>query len=203
MTDVFDGLRDDVRAAAFRRLLQTHLPVSSEELAADLGRPVEDMAPALALMHRQGQIGLDESGRAIASAGLSVVPDRHQIDIGERRFWTWCAWDILGIFGALSADGQAHSVSPHSGTEFEIRFERGRPTSTNLVLFIPEGNPRDEDCCENAYEQWCPNANFFEDEDAAKNWSQARDVRGRIVPIGDAAELAAGNWKALVAGVRT
>ncbi len=193
-----DEIRDDIRRAAFRRLFTTRRPVSAEELSADLGHPVQDVTATIADMGRQGQLRLSHSGRVIGSAGLSVEPDRHQMDIEGRRYWTWCTYDILGIFGALHADGTAHSSYP---TGFEIRFQHGRPQSTNLFLFLPEGDPRDTDCCANTYEQWCPNANLFNDEEEARAWSQTHGVSGRIVSIRQAGELASEGWAPLVAGL--
>ena len=31
----------------------------------------------------------------VGSAGLSVRPDRHEIEVEGREFWTWCAYDSL------------------------------------------------------------------------------------------------------------
>ncbi len=62
-----EDLTGVVRAQAFRHLLAAGDSATGEDLAAAIGR-------------------------VIGSAGLSVVPDRHQIDLEGRRFRTWCAY---------------------------------------------------------------------------------------------------------------
>lgn len=187
---------DDIRTAAFRRLLRNHRPATVEELAADLGRDAADIAAGVAEMGTAGQLRRNRSGAVTGAAGLSVEPDRHVIEIDGRRFWTWCTYDILGIFGALGADGHATSNYP---TPFEIRFHHGHPESTNLVILVPDRDPLDEDGATNAYDGWCPHANLFEGEEAARSWSETRGVAGRIVPVDQAAEAAAAKWAPLVA----
>src|SRR2546423_15568161 len=83
-----------------------------------------------------GRIRRDAHGSVIGSAGLNVTRDRHEIEIGGRRFWTWCAYDIFGIFGALGASGRAISPSPSDRKAIEVRFVRGRPEATEAGLFL-------------------------------------------------------------------
>jgi hypothetical protein len=98
------------------------------------------------------------------SHGLSVTPTRHELlfheDSGEQRhFWTWCAWDAVGILAALEASGQVRSTSPSSGAPVEVTFHRGSlyRADPDLVVFFA-----DADCCGSVVEQWCPLVNFFE-----------------------------------------
>jgi len=169
MSELGDVLAGEIRGAAFRRLFRTGSPVRVEELAADLGHPVEEIAQRVDELRRRGQIRLDEEGWVAGSAGLSVGPDRHRIEIGGRTFWTWCAYDVVGIFGALRAGGEAHSTSPASGGAIEVRFNGGQPLPSPVVLFRPDDGYRN--CCDNVYEEWCAKSNFFEDEGVARTWS--------------------------------
>src|SRR6266702_2692280 len=98
-----------VRGQAFRQLLATGDPVSGKDLAAAIGISAAKVTRVLDELNTAGRIRRDEAGRVSGSAGLSVVADSHQIDFEGRRFWTWCAYDILGIFGALRATGAAAS----------------------------------------------------------------------------------------------
>jgi hypothetical protein len=43
----------------------------------------------------------------------------------------------------------------------ELRFERGQPVNGDAVLFRPDDELMS--CCENVYEEWCPNSNLFSD----------------------------------------
>jgi hypothetical protein len=198
--DGVDGvLASDVSRVAFRRLLQAGGPAPIAVLAADLGRAKEEAEAAVAALSAEGRIRLDERGRVMGAAGLSVVPDRHRIDFGERTFWTWCANDALGIVGALRASGVAHSVSPYSGQALKVRFRLGRPQPTSIVLFRPDDDFRSR--CANVYEEWCPNSNFFESREAASAWSQDHRLHGRILDLAEASGIATGRWEPLTEGL--
>ena len=142
---------------------------------------------------------MDAEGKITGAAGLSVVPDRHEVEISGRRFWTWCAYDILGIFGALEADGSARSVSPANGETIDLTFAKGRPESAPAVLFRPDESLATS--CENVYEQWCPNSNLFPDKEAAVEWAQARKLKGQVLSLEEASALAAPEWRRLTEGL--
>jgi hypothetical protein len=110
-----EDLHGLVRGEAFRHLLAAGVPATGEDLAASIGLSADKVAQVLEELSTSGGIRRDETGRVIRSAGLSVVADRHQIDLEGRRFSTWCAYDIIGIFGALRATGSAVSRSPVTG----------------------------------------------------------------------------------------
>jgi alkylmercury lyase len=152
----------------------------------------------LEAMDRTGHARRDDAGNLVGSAGLNVLPDRHEIQLGGRRYWTWCAYDVLGIFGSLGASGRAASRSPLTGGSIEVRFHDGRPQQTSVVLFLPEDSPS---CCGNVYEEWCPNLNFFEDEAAATKWSSNSDLSGRVLGLDEGVALAAAEWQALSHGI--
>ncbi len=105
-------LVDEIRGAAFRRLIRTGSAASIEDLATDKGRPVEEVGHQVDELSRLGRVRLDDRGRVAGSGGLSIGPDRHQIELDDRKFWTWCAYDVIGIFGALRASGEAPLHQP-------------------------------------------------------------------------------------------
>lgn len=196
MNVVRDLLADDLRAAAFRRLLARGAELDPVELATELSRPVVAINDRLREFSRRGCIRLDNQGRVIGSAGLSVVPDRHRIVLDGRQFWTWCAFDVVGIFGALGATGTAYSTSPTSGAALEVAFHGGQPEARQVVLFRPDERLR-EDCCSNVYEEWCPNSNFFEDADSAWRWARENDLTGTVLGLAEATDLGARSWAPL------
>jgi len=200
MDDVSAALDGAVSGAAFRRLLMTGGAVPVAAVASDLDRPEQEIAEAVEDLKGEGRIRLDEQGRIMGAAGLSIGPDRHRIELGGRTFWTWCAYDILGIVGALRADGTASSTSPHSGESLKVRFHQGRPESTSLVLFRPDDGYMS--CCANVYEDWCPNSNFFESREAASTWAAARGIPGHVMDLAEAGDLATENWEPLTDGLR-
>ncbi len=153
MDDVGAALDSQVSRAAFRRLFTTGAAKTLSGLASDLERPEQEIGAAVEELKGEGRIRVDDPGRVVGAAGLSVVPDRHRIELAWRTFWTWCAYDILGIFGALRADGMARSASPHSSQSLEVHFHQGRPEPTSLVIFRPDDGFMS--CCANVYEDWC------------------------------------------------
>ncbi len=184
-----------VRRAAFRLLLARSEPVEAKELARATGIKLERLLPLLDILDGAGRIRRDGSGRVVGSAGLSVIPDRHEIELDGRRFWTWCAYDILGIFGALGASGRALSPSPGAGT-IAVDFKRGRPVNSDAVLFRPD--ERLMSSCENVYEEWCPNSNLFADAERANRWAEQHGLGGRVMDLKEASDLGTADWASVL-----
>ena len=128
-----------------------------------------------------------------------MTPDRHEIEVEGRRFWTWCAYDILGIFGALGVSGRAHSPSPPDREPIEVRFIRGRPQPSDAVLFRPDAELME--CCDNVYEQWCPNSNLFPSRTVAEAWASEHGLSGKVLSLNEAADLATEDWKSVTDGL--
>jgi hypothetical protein len=181
-----------VRGEAFRRLLAAGVPVTREDLAISIGISADKTARVLEELNAAGRIRRDEAGRVIGSAGLSVVTDRHEIEFEGRRFWTWCAYDILGIFGALRATGTAASRSPATARPITIQFRDGRPETPGVVLFRPSDSLAAS--CTSVYEEWCPNSNFFEDAASARAWSASHKLEGRVLSLEESSDLATAEW---------
>jgi alkylmercury lyase len=99
-------------ARAFWLLLDHGRPVEVGVLADALQREPVAVAAAVDRLERAGLTRRDPAGRLLGSHGLSVVPTNHELLIDGRRRWTWCAYDAVGILGALGADGRVCSRSP-------------------------------------------------------------------------------------------
>ena len=181
-----------VRTAAFRLLLSGAEPIGVEELAAKTCIRFERLSGLLNELDGAGRIRRNAAGEVVGSAGLSVVPDRHEIELDGRRFWTWCAYDILGIFGALGANGRAWSPSPADVRTIVVDFTRGRPDNNDAVLFRP--NEELMDCCDNVYAEWCPNSNLFASPELATQWAEQHTVAGRVLDLDEASDLATKDW---------
>ena len=181
-----------VRTASFRLLLARSAAVGVEELAVQTGIKPERLAALLDELDAAGHIRRNATGEVVGSAGLSVVPDRHEIDLDGRRFWTWCAYDIMGIFGALRACGRALSPSPPGGEIIAVNFTQGRPERNDAVLFRPDEELMS--CCENVYEEWCPNSNLFASPALAAQWADQHSLPGRVLDLDEASDLATTAW---------
>ena len=199
MTTPSDPLTRLVDGAAFRRLLSTGQPATPAQLAEDLRRPEPDVQVAVDDLQQQGQMRLDENGRVVGSAGLSIRPDRHEIHLDGRQFWTWCAYDFFGIFAALDANGYASSVTPDTGQTVQINFRDGQPQTTGFVLFLPADDPT---CSADAYDAWCPHSNLFHSADAARKWAADRGVTGHVLTAAEATERGARAWRPVAGSSR-
>jgi hypothetical protein len=118
------------------------------------------------------------------------------MEMDGRTFWTWCAYDIIGIMGALKAGGTATSRSPRSGREVRLKFVAGVPDASDIVLFRPDDSFAA--CCTNTYEEWCPNSNFFESQDEAKAWADEHRISGHALTLEQAAALGTAEWAQLL-----
>jgi hypothetical protein len=128
---------------------------------------------------------LDSDGRFVGAVGLSVSPTKHEISLDGRRFWTWCALDVLGIFGASKASGYVKSHDPSSGRAILVEFVEGIPKDTNAMVFLADLSSGISVCCD-----WCPHINFFTCKSSAEAWVQANAARGSIVSVGNLAPVA-------------
>lgn len=185
-----------VQRAAFRLLLARGKPITLAELAEHSGIRLEPVSKLVELLDGGGRIRRNAAGEVVGSGGLSVVPDRHEIELDGRRFWTWCAYDILGIFGAIGANGLARSPSPPDGKPIVLHFTRGRPDKYDAALFRPDEELMSS--CENVYEEWCANSNLFASSELAKQWADKHNIRGRVLDLDEASDLATKAWSDVI-----
>ncbi len=181
-----------MRAAGFRLLLEEGRPIEVEEWAAAAGIEDAAMRELMESPRLEGRVQLDDDGRLLGIAGLTVEPSRHQLDIDGTIRWTWCALDAVGILGALGADGTVRSTDPRSGDPVEIPFTGGKPGG-DTTLFILGGYDGG-----NVVEDWCPLVNFFATRDAAEAWVEAEGLEGDIVTVGQIASDATDMWRPVV-----
>jgi len=151
-----------IRTIAFQRLLQTRQPVSALALINELGGSAVEVEAWLAELDRQGLIRRNQSGDVVGSEGLSIEPSRHELHVRDQQLWTWCAYDAVGILGALGASGRVLSKSPLTGASIEVQFRDGAPETSEVVLFMPdvfvslsEGTPLPEPGV-SVFDDWCP-----------------------------------------------
>jgi Alkylmercury lyase len=182
-----------VRTAAFREILATGQPWDPAS-AAHLGIDLASVRAGVRHLVASGRARTDDEGRVISAAGLSTDPTNHRVLVGFDPRWTNCAYDALGILGALGADGVIATHSP-SGTELHVLFEGGRPVGSDAVLFLA-----DQPCCSRPNEDWCPNVNLFEHRSSAERWSKEHGVEGRVVTLEEGTDLGVSEWRPLVEG---
>ena len=181
-----------LRNVGFRLLYETGEPVPVDLIAAHSGNEVGEVEEIFATPDLVGRSRRDEAGRLVGIAGLSVGPTPHEIQIGERRLWTWCALDAVGIFTAMEATGVVYSTPPDGSGTLEIRFVIGQCLSDPCLFVLGGFDGRD------SVESWCPSVNFFANADDATAWADSHHLEGDVVSISQIAENAGAVWRPVV-----
>jgi alkylmercury lyase len=178
-----------IEAVAFRALLSTRAPVPMDTLVAALGMDGTAVRRATAAIADAGHLRLADGGDVVGSAGLSVVPSRHELIVDGDRFWTWCAYDAVGILAALGASGLVQSRDPHSGRAVQVAFREGQPGASPAVIFMVE-----LPAYTSAHDEWCPLVNLFESDASAREWAVATGLAGSVLTVAEAASRGAKRW---------
>ena len=178
-----------LRTAAFKLLLDHGLPVELDDWAEAAGVDQETIGDVL--NRNAGRVQLDDQGRLLGIAGLTIEPSGHELDINGQKRWTWCALDAVGILGALEATGTIRSTDPRTGATVTIEFVDGQPQE-GATIFILGGYDGG-----NIREEWCPLVNFFNTRSDAETWVQDNQLTGDILTVrqitGEASEM----WQAV------
>lgn len=184
-----DGTEAAVGQPAFHILLRTAGRVTLEQVSQETGRNTDDIRTGIEALRRRGHVKLDEQGFIVGVAGLSCIPTEHQLSFEGKRLWAWCAFDVIGIFGALEASGFATSVDPSTNERLVVNFVKGVPDETGLGVFMAD-MPAGGSVCED----WCWRVRFFQSESAAGAWARANGVTGSLISVANLMVSAREAW---------
>jgi len=128
-----------VRQVGFALILARQAPIPPAVLAQAMGLPTESVVPVLERLGEAGRIDRDGAGWLTGSAGLSLSVGPHQLTLEGRDFRTWCAYDALGIAGALEANAQIGTACGVCGKESidAIRVRARYDVSADQVRVSP------------------------------------------------------------------
>ena len=113
----------------------------------------------------------------VAPHGLTLLPTRHALTIGEAELHTWCALDAIGIPAAASEDARVATTCGWCEQPLTIAVAAGTPIDDgrDAVLWLPTG-PRD-----NLHSSSAPHL---------ERWhAQAGQPAGRVLTLAETAEL--------------
>lgn len=177
-----------LREGGFALLLRDHRPVEVTDLAAAIGIDVvvaEATADALA---KAGWLDLDESGRVVGAAGLSLSTGPHRLSLGDAAFRTWCAYDSLGIAAALAADGRVETNCGQCQAPIQLAFRAGNPERDGPErLWLAEGGA-------DLRGSFCTPTVLLCGEEHGNAWAYSQGGHGRLVGLAEAARLGAADW---------
>jgi len=178
-----------IQATAFQTLLHTIKPVSLDYLAKTMETSGATVSSCIDELRRLGQVRLDSDCHIVGAVGLSLTPTIHELSIRGTRFWAWCAFDVVGIFGSLHVSGSVRSQDPLSNEILRLDFIDGIPQDQSVVVFMADVSMGDSVC-----DCWCSKVNFFTSKQSAEAWSQANDISGSALSVGHLAPVAREVW---------
>ena len=142
-------------------------PVAPDALRASLRLRQNELEQRLAKL--PPDIEFDRAGN-IVGLGVTLVPTSHQVQMGDKLLYTWCAFDTVLFPPSLHIEAQVHSSCPVTGQP--ISFV-ATPEGTILDLF-PAGSvmslivPAERGDCTRA--TFCQQSLLFESEQAASTF---------------------------------
>ena len=158
-------------------------------LAAECDLTLHEVEAALADLVGAGTITRDPAGPVVAAGGLSVVPARHRLQLDGQQFWTWCAFDGIGIPAALNVDALVETRCPTCGRALVVHVEAGRPPADSQVVGWLPGGP-----CGNVQADFCPEANLFCGASHLAAWRETGDHEGATASLVELADIGRVTW---------
>lgn len=182
-------------SAAFQAILAGDTP-SISDLASTTAISSSDLNRLIGR-----SLMLDADGRVVAAAGLSLVPARqHRLSLRGRQFWTWCAFDAIGIPAGLGEDAVAETTCQQCGTAVQVEFREGRLVRASHADARIWDAERMEGCG-TAGPPHCALMNLFCSAEHLADWAAAHPgERGQIRTLAEVCELGRAEWGALSRG---
>ena len=116
------GIRNHLYAS-FAQRGNAATPVDAAEA---LGLAEEDVADAYRRLDDAHALVLEPGTTRIRMLNpFSAVETQHRVEAGGRSWFANCAWDALGIPGALHIDGGVNSRCPDCGEQLELEVRDG------------------------------------------------------------------------------
>jgi hypothetical protein len=101
---------------------------------AELGNEA-DVRAGWRRLHEAHAIVLNPARDEIRMANpFSAVPTAYRVHANGRWWYANCAWDALGILGALDVDGDVESSCPDCGAPYTVRVSDRRIDRTDMLF---------------------------------------------------------------------
>jgi hypothetical protein len=121
-----DELDLRIRNEVYSSFVRTGNAPAAAETAARLGLAEDEVAAAYRRLHAAHALVLEADATSIRMLNpFSAVETPHRVEAGGRSWFANCAWDALGIPGALHADGTVRSQCPDCGEPLELAVRGG------------------------------------------------------------------------------
>jgi hypothetical protein len=177
-----------LRETAFALLLRDRSPLELTDLARLTGLRSEAVGDVVATLAGAGWLDLDDAGRVIGAAGLSLATGPHGLTLGGSPFRTWCAYDALGIAAALEADALVETVCGQCRKPIRIEFQDGVPDRADPErLWLADGG-------DDLRGSFCTPTVLLCGEAHGVLWAESHAGRGRLLDLADGARQGGSEW---------
>ena len=135
-----DELDLRIRNHLYASFVRDGSAASAAETADALDLPPAEVSGAYRRLHEAHAIVLQPGGTEIRMLNpFSAVETTYRVEAGGRSWFANCAWDALGIPGALHADGRVEAACPDCGEQLELEVRdgelvRGRELLVHFVV---------------------------------------------------------------------
>ena len=185
-----------LREVAFALLLRDRRPIEISALAAATGLRPAATRDAVGTLASAGWLDLDDGGRVVGAAGLSLATGPHRLTIDETLFRTWCAYDSLGIAAALQTDAWAETNCAVCQAPIDLGFLRGAPEREGPErLWLADGGA-------DLRGSFCTPTVLLCGDEHAVAWADAQGGRGRLLDLTEAARLGGMDWAGCASAAR-
>ncbi|MFZ1909613.1 MAG: organomercurial lyase [Burkholderiales bacterium] len=159
-----DEFEQQLSLALYRELAHG-VPVTPQVLADRVEASSDEVARRLGNWHA---VRRDELQRIIGYWGLTIVPTRHRMRVGERDLYAWCAWDTLFLPALLGVRAEVRSSCRATGAPVQLTvgpdaLEAPVPADLALSFVLPEAGAMRRD----VIASFCSHVHFFGSDELA------------------------------------
>ena len=121
-----DELDLRIRNQIYSSFVRSGNAPAAAETAAALGLEEDEVEAAMRRLHDAHALVLQPGGTEIRMLNpFSAVETAYRVEAGGRSWFANCAWDALGIPGALHVDGRIDAACPDCGDPLELEVRDG------------------------------------------------------------------------------
>jgi hypothetical protein len=177
-----------LRQAGFALLLRDREPIDVGDLAAAIGIDAGAAGAAVTTLAEAGWLDLDDTGRVIGAAGLSLAIGPHRLTLGDAPFRTWCAYDSLGIAAALGVEASIETNCGQCGAPINLAIRGGVPERAGPeLLWLAEGGAE-------LRGSFCTPTVLLCGEAHGAAWARAQSGHGALLDLAEGARRGGAEW---------
>jgi len=137
-----------------------------------------------------GRAEVDADGALIGVHGLTLRTTRHYFEHAGLRYYTWCAFDTVGIPAALSLDAVSASDCPTCGRRPTVRLAGGAAVQhDDIALWLPAPEQTSH-----LLNDFCATADLYCSEEHLRQRIDTAATPGRVATVDEALAVGCDTW---------